>query len=113
MNVALTRKLGLMQVQLDELGELDAFSELSDLDYLSKLESRLKRTITGLAEKGEVSENPLNTLEEHWKRATDYLGKVSSFKGTYDKAFADPKKEKTWTGDALLKAKENLPNPFK
>ena len=108
MNVALTRKLGLMQVQLDELGELDAFSELSDLDYLSKLESRLKRTITGLAEKGEVSENPLNTLEEHWKRATIFLRQVGKLSKAWSKAVSDPSKKKTWTKEALLEAKANL-----
>jgi sulfatase modifying factor 1 len=108
MNVPLCRKLGLMQAHLKELGELDAFSELSDLDYLSKLESRLKRTIAGLAEKGEVSENPLNTLEEHWKRATIFLRQVGELSKPWNKAVSDPSKKKNWTKAALLKAKANL-----
>jgi sulfatase modifying factor 1 len=108
MNVPLCRKLGLMQAHLKELGELDAFSELSDLDYLSKLESRLKRTIAGLAEKGEVSENPLNTLEEHWKRATIFLRPLGELSKAWDNAFSDPSKKKTWTKEALLEAKANL-----
>ena len=42
MNHFLTRQLGLLQAQLEELHEADVFSDLADLEYLSKLQPRLR-----------------------------------------------------------------------
>ena len=41
MNHFLTRQLGFLQAELEELYEADVFSDLADLDYLSMLKTRL------------------------------------------------------------------------
>ena len=61
-------RLGLQQKKINDLRKYDAFDELSDIDYLSKLERRNSSLITRLSRVGLIPDDPRCELENDLRR---------------------------------------------
>jgi hypothetical protein len=101
MNHFLTRQLGLLQVELEELYEADVFSDLADLDYLSKLKTRLANLIKELAADGQVDKDPLGVLKNDWKRAKQWTTGLNDIVDKLDSSLNELKERKEWTEEEL------------
>ena len=58
-NIRLSKDLALKQAQIQQLKEIDVFSDLNDLDYLNNLEKRIKSIVARLSSQNIVSTDPL------------------------------------------------------
>lgn len=101
MNLFLTRQLGFLQAELEELYEADVFSDLADLDYLSKLKTRLANLIKELAEDGQVDKDPLGVLKKDWMRAKQWTTGLNDIVDKLDSSLNELKERKEWTEEEL------------
>jgi ribosomal protein L7/L12 len=101
MNHFLTRQLGLLQAQLEELHEADVFSDLADLEYLSKLQPRLRNLIKELAADGQVDKDPLGVLKKDWRRAKQWTTGLNDIVDKLDSSLNELKERKEWTEEEL------------
>ena len=101
MNHFLTRQLGFLQAELEELYEADVFSDLADLDYLSKLKTRLANLIKELAADGQVDKDPLGVLKKDWRRAKQWTTGLNDVLNKLDSSLNELKERKEWTEEEL------------
>ena len=107
------RKLGLQSFHIEQLRDLDAFDELSDIDYLAKLEKRNSSLIRELSNKGLIPDNPLEELNNDRRRAFRLIeifgsGSVCELVEGFKWDFRILKKTEGIDETKILKAKENL-----
>ncbi|MBT7742748.1 MAG: hypothetical protein HN727_13170 [Opitutae bacterium] len=83
-NIRQARELGLIQAQLDLVKQLDAFSELADLEYLAELEAKVAHVAEKLTAAGKSPKALLALLKTHLGRlhtfTTDFYAKVKAFR---------------------------------
>jgi hypothetical protein len=108
MNHFLTRQLGMLQVELEELYEADVFSDLADLDYLSKLKTRLAILIKELAAGGQVEKDPSGVLKKDWMRAKKWTTGLNGIVDKLDSSLNELKERKEWTQEELKEEQSAL-----
>ena len=108
MNHFLTRQLGMLQVELEELYEADVFSDLADLDYLSKLKTRLAILIKELAAGGQVEKDPSGFLKKDWMRAKKWTTGLNGIVDKLDSSLNELKERKEWTQEELKEEQSAL-----
>ena len=86
---------------MEELYEADVFSDLADLDYLSKLKTRLANLIKELAADGQVDKDPLGVLKNDWKRAKQWTIGLNDIVDKLDSSLNELKERKEWTEEEL------------
>jgi sulfatase modifying factor 1 len=83
-NILHARELGLIQSQIDQMRELDVFSELADLEYLSKLEAKVAQAAEAISVAGKSPKDPLASLDDGLARllafTIDFDKKVKAFR---------------------------------
>jgi formylglycine-generating enzyme len=83
-NILHERELGLIQAQIDQMRELDVFSELADLEYLAKLEAKAAQAAEAISVAGKSPKGLLASLDDGLTRllafTIDFDKKVKAFR---------------------------------
>lgn len=78
MDPNLYKKIGLIEAKIRNLKKIDAFNDLNDIDYLSKLQNRLSSLIRSLSNKGLIPRDPYAETIRNYSRLKFLLDNFSS-----------------------------------
>ena len=110
MDYGCTRLLGIVKARLNLLVEKDIFTDLGDLEYLQRLESRYEETCYGLSDRGVIPGDPYTASLNHRQGAVEFLYEAQCIYLRYLGLFEKPSfEENSQTLESVQQSQPELP----